>query len=149
MSASDDAAVVARILEAFSARDFGATSGLAGDLVDMTSGRKISGPAGLEEYWNGWIGAFPDGKLEITKNAAAEDGTVVTEFRARGTNKGPMALGGQQIPATGRKVDVMFCQVSTVRDGKIVDARLYYDGMTLATQLGILPQSQAAQSGTR
>jgi ketosteroid isomerase-like protein len=29
-------------------------------------------------------------------------------------------------------------QVSRVRDGKIVDARLYYDGMTFATQLGMV-----------
>jgi predicted ester cyclase len=139
MSAADNATVVARTLEGFNARDYGATSGVSGDLIDMPSGQRISGPAGLEQYWNGWIGAFPDGKVEITKNAAAEDGTVVTEFRARGVNNGPMTMGGQQLPPTGKAVDVMFCQVSTVRDGKIVDARLYYDGMTFATQLGMMP----------
>ena len=146
MSAADSAAVVARTLEAFNARDYAGASGLAGDLIDMPNGNRVSGQAGLEQYWQGWIGAFPDGKVEITNNVAAEDGTVVTEFRARGTNNGPMTMGGQQLPATGRPVDVMFCQVSRVRDGKIVDARLYYDGMTFATQLGLLPQSQSAAS---
>ena len=147
MSTKDNEAIVARTLEGFNARDYGQTSGLLGDLIDMPSGNRISGPAGLEQYWKGWIGAFPDGKVEITKNVGAEDGTVVTEFRARGTNNGPMMMGGQQLPATGRPVDVMFCQVSTVRDDKIVDARLYYDGMTFATQLGLMPQATGSAAG--
>jgi ketosteroid isomerase-like protein len=41
----------------------------------------------------------------------------------------------------------MFCQVSTVRDGKIVDGRLYYDGMTFATQLGLMPQGAGSAAG--
>ena len=147
MSTSDNAAIVARQLAAFNQRDYSATSLLSGQLTDMPSGQTLAGAAGLEQYWNGWIGAFPDGKVEITKNVGAEDGTVVTEFRARGTNNGAMTMGGQQLPPTGRPVDVMFCQVATVRDGKVVDARLYYDGMTFATQLGLMPQATGAAAG--
>jgi ketosteroid isomerase-like protein len=144
MSAKDNESIVARQLEAFNQRDYSATGLLSGQLKDMPSGNTVSGPAGLEGYWNGWIGAFPDGKVEVTKNVGAEDGTVVTEFRARGINSGSMNMGGQQLPPTNRPIDVMFCQVATVRDGKIVDARLYYDGMTFATQLGMVPGGQAA-----
>jgi predicted ester cyclase len=147
MSAKDNEAVVARQLEAFNQRDYSGTSTLSGQLKDMPSGNSVSGAAGLEGYWNGWIGAFPDGKVEITKNVGAEDGTVVTEFRARGTNNGPMTMGGQQLPPTGRPIDVMFCQVATVRDEKIVDARLYYDGMSFATQLGLMPQAAGSAAG--
>lgn len=140
MSARDNEAIVARQIEAFNQRDYSATALLSGQLKDIPSGNTVSGASGLQGYWNGWLGAFPDGNVEITRNAGAEDGTVVTEFRARGINNGPMNMGGQQLPPTGRPVDVMFCQVATVRDGKITDIRLYYDAMTFATQLGLMPQ---------
>jgi predicted ester cyclase len=145
MSTADNAALIAKLLEGFNARDFGATSGLTGDLVDVPSGQRMSGSTGLQQYWQAWIGAFPDGKIEILKNVGAEDGTVVTEFRARGTNNGPMTMGGQQMPATGKAVDVVFCQVATVKDGKITEARVYYDAMTFATQLGLMPQGAGAR----
>ena len=147
MSAKDNEAIVARQLDGFNQRDYSQTALLTGELKDMPSGNTVSGAKGLEGYWNGWIGAFPDGKVEIVKNVGAEDGTVVTEFRARGNNTGSMPMGGQQLPPTGRPVDVMFCQVATVRDGKILDARLYYDGMSFATQLGLM--SQGAGSAAR
>jgi predicted ester cyclase len=147
MSAKDNEAIVAAQLEAFNRRDFSATSVLSGQLMDVPSGQMASGAAGLEQYWNSWISAFPDGQVEVVRNVGAEDGTVVTEFRARGTNSGSMNMGGQQVPPTGRQVDVMFCQVATVRKGKIEDARLYYDGMTFATQLGLMPQATAAAAG--
>jgi predicted ester cyclase len=143
MSAADNAGVVAKVLGGFNARDFGATVGLTGDLLDVPSGQKMSGSAGLQQYWQAWIGAFPDAKVEILKNVGAEDGTVVTEFRARGTNNGPMTMGGQQIPATGKPVDIVFCQVSTVKDGTITEARLYYDAMAFGTQLGLMPPQGA------
>ena len=145
MSAADNAAVVAKILDGFNARDYNATSAQTGDLLDVPSGQKMSGATGLQQYWQSWIGAFPDGKLEILKNVGAEDGTVVTEFRARGTNSGPMTMGGQQMPATGKPVDVVFCQVATVKDGKVTEVRLYYDAMTFASQLGLLPQGAGAR----
>jgi ketosteroid isomerase-like protein len=147
MSAKDNEALVAHQLEAFNQRDYGATSILSGQLTDMPSGQTMSGPAGLEQYWKAWASAFPDGKVEMVKNVGAEDGTVVTEFRARGTNTGPMTLGGQQLPATGRPVEVMFCQVARVRDGAITEARLYYDGMTFAAQLGLMPQPAGSTVG--
>jgi ketosteroid isomerase-like protein len=147
MSAKDNEALIAQELEAFNQRDYGATRMLTGQLTDMPSGQTMSGPEGLEQYWKSWTGAFPDGKIELVKNAASEDGTVVTEFRARGTNTGPMMLGGQQVPSTGRPVDVMFCQVATVRDGSITEARLYYDAMTFAAQLGLMPQPAASAAG--
>jgi predicted ester cyclase len=147
MSAKDNEAIVAKQLDGFNQRDYSLTALLAGQLKDMPSGNTVSGAQGLEGYWNGWIGAFPDGKVEITKNVGAEDGTVVTEFRARGVNNGSMNMGGQELPPTGRPIDVMFCQVATVRDGKIVDARLYYDGMTFATQLGMMPQGAGSAAG--
>jgi hypothetical protein len=56
---------------------------------------------------------------------------------------------GQQVPATGRRVDVPFCQVAHIRDGKVQGAKLYYGSMTLLGQLGLLPQGQAAPSNAR
>ena|SRR5690348_1901926 len=147
MSPRENEALIVRQLEAFNQRDYSGASTLRGTLTDMPSGQTASGAAGLEQYWKGWISAFPDGKVEVVRNVGAEDGTVVTEFRARGTNSGSMMMGGQQMPPTGRTVEVMFCQVATVRDGGISEARLYYDAMTFAAQLGLMPQPSASAAG--
>ncbi len=80
----------------------------------------------------------------MVRNVSAEDGTILTEFRARGTNSGPMNMGAGEQPPTGRPIDVMFCQVAVVRDGTIADVRLYYDAMTFASQLGLMPSTAAA-----
>ena len=147
MSARDNEAVIARMLEGYNQRDYGATSLMSGQFMDVPSGQTSSGAAGLEQYWKSWLGAFPEGKIEVVRNVGAEDGTVVTEFRARGVNSGPMTMAGQQMPATGRSVDVMFCEVAMVRDGKVQEARLYYDAMTFAAQLGLLPQPAGSAAG--
>jgi ketosteroid isomerase-like protein len=37
--------------------------------------------------------------------------------------------------------------VATIRDGKITEARLYYDSMTFATQLGLMSQAAGSAAG--
>jgi ketosteroid isomerase-like protein len=68
----------------------------------------------------------------------ADEEGVVVEFRGRGTHTGPLANPAGDIRATGRKVDIPFCQVYRLKGGKIVSSRLYFDTATMMGQLGLL-----------
>ena len=148
MSAADSLACVSANFDAFNARDLergGNMLSASAELLDVPSNQRFIGPEGLRQYWQSWYSAFSDGKVEGVNSHASEDGTVVTEFFGRGTHDGTLVgPGGQSLPATGRRVDVRFCQVATVRDNKITDARLYWDMMTMLAQLGALPTPMAA-----
>lgn len=138
------------LVTAFNARDFDALGKLVTpsyELLDVPSGTKLIGPEGQRRYWQGWLIAFPDGKIENVKHTASADGTVVTEFVGKGTQHGPLAgPGGQQIPATGRRVEVPFCQVARVSGGQVTSARVYYDLATMLAQLGLGAPASATQA---
>ena len=148
MSAAESLACVNANFDAFNARDAERGGNMltpSAEVLDVATNQRFTGPDGLRQYWQGWYSAFSDGKVEIINSRASEDGTVVTEFFGRGTHDGTLVgPDGQSLPATGRRVDVRFCQVATVRDNKITDARLYWDMMTMLGQLGALPTPAGA-----
>jgi predicted ester cyclase len=149
MSAAESQACVNANFDAFNARDLERGGNMLtprAELLDVATNQRFVGPDGLRQYWQGWYSAFSDGKAEIIKSRASEDGTVVTEFVGRGTQDGTLTgPSGQSVPPTRRKVEVRFCQVATVRDNKITEARIYWDMMTMLGQLGALP----TPAGTR
>jgi SnoaL-like protein len=90
-----------------------------------------------------------------TDNATGETFKGVDEFRAwldswfdvvhqsveRATNKGPLG----PLPATGRSMSLPFCEVWRLdTEGRIVAGDLYYDQLSLMTQLGHI-QSPSAE----
>ena len=50
---------------------------------------------------------------------------------------GPMVMGGETIPPTGKKIEIDFCTVARWHDGQIVEENLFYDVVGMLTQLGI------------
>jgi len=80
--------------------------------------------------------AFPDLKLTITNQYTDGDVSVV-EFTATGTHQAEL----EGIPATGRSVTVKVADVVTVRDGKVLGEREYYDQLGMMQQLGVIPES--------
>ena len=149
MSAAEGLACVSANFDAFNARDVERGGNMltgSAELLDVASNQRFTGPDGLRQYWQGWFGAFSDGKVEVVNSHASDDGTVVTEFVGRGTHDGTLVgPGGQSVPATGRQVNVSFCQVATVQDNKITGARVYWDMMTMLGQLGALPTPVGAR----
>lgn len=137
----DAARVIVANFAAFDAHDLDAGARMIAPdamLQDVALGLNLVGPAGLRQYWQGWLAGFPDGRTEVLKVAAADDGTVVTEFIAKGTHRGPLAgPGGRVIPATGRPTNTRFCQVATVKGDQITGARIYFDLVGFLAQLGI------------
>lgn len=71
------------------------------------------------------------------------DDYAVVEFIGRGTNTGPLATPQVEVPATGHKVEIPFCDVHRIEDGKITNGRSYFDMATMMRQLGLLPEAAA------
>lgn len=141
-----DTATIARtVYEAFNDRDFERASALMsddGEWVNVPTDERFEGRDGIRRDLEQWANAFPDGRVEITRVRAGDDWAVV-EFTGRGTNTGPLATPAGEMPATGRRVELPFCDVLDIRDGKIFRGRSYFDMASMMRQLGLMPEVPA------
>ena len=108
------------------------------EVIDIPSGITSRGPDGYKQVILFFEEGFPDSRIEITNLFASEDQAVV-EFVGRGTNTGPLHMPRGDVPPTGRAVELRFCDVYRVRNGKIVSYRSYYDLFSFLQQLGLIP----------
>lgn len=106
--------------------------------VQAPGGMSLAGREAIDTFWNTWHDAFPDNHLNTVGIYGDERGGVL-EGRFTGTHTGPLRVPTGEIPATGRSVDVRFCEVHRVDGGKIVDSHLYFDQLDMLTQLGQVP----------
>ena len=95
-------------------------------------GQRVAGiEEGLVAGWTSFAESFPDGTYKV--NSVYVDGdTVVTEFRFTGTHKGEFA----GITPTGNQVEIDFCNLMHLQDGKVVSERDYFDTQGLMAQIG-------------
>ena len=146
MGADRNEAVARSYYDAWNRRDFDAERATLADDVVVTvvgTGERLEGAADVVEAEKGWAVAFEDGTVEIDHVVVAGD-TVVVEYTGRGTHTGPLQTPDGEVPATGRTGSLGFCDVITIRNGKIAEMRAYFDTMSLMVQLGLLPESAAA-----
>ena len=108
------------------------------ELLNVPLSVTLRGLQGFKQFLQGWATAFPDSKVEITSLFATESQAVV-EFIGRGTQTGPLMGPSGEIPPTGRKVELRFCDVHRIKNGKIVSLHSYYDALGLMQQLGLVP----------
>lgn len=136
------------LYDAFNRRDFDSLERLASPSATMTNiatGEVFRGAKGFRTYAENWSRAFPDARAEIDRVIANDDG-VVTEFTGSGTHKGVLAGPGGTIQPTGRRLNLRFVESLLVRDGKILEGRVYFDSLGMMSQLGIGPQLGSQQA---
>jgi steroid delta-isomerase-like uncharacterized protein len=142
----DSEGTIRKLFDGFNNKDYDAIEALVADdfeLIDVGSGQKYRGRQGARQNAEGWLTAFPDVDIELL-NVVASGDWAVAEAVGRGTHSGPMQTPMGEVPPTGTKVELHFCSVVKVRDGKIVEERDYYDAMTIASQLGLMPEPAAS-----
>jgi len=114
---------------------------------DVVTHAPGSGPlTGIEPfvaYGQGFLRAFPDGRIQRDRYLESGD-RVVVEGRFTGTNTGPLQTPAGELPPTGRAMVLPFADVFRVVDGKITEHRIYYDTLGLLAQLGLVPEPTAA-----
>jgi steroid delta-isomerase-like uncharacterized protein len=132
--------MIRSLYDAFNSRNFdqGATL-LTPDVCwqDVATGRQFEGHEGYKQFMGSWSGAFPDAQVEVS-NVVVSNGYATAEFHGRGTHTGPLQTPAGAIPPTGRRVDIPFCEVLELKDGRIASARTYFDSATMLRQLGLI-----------
>jgi steroid delta-isomerase-like uncharacterized protein len=105
----------------------------------------VTGIEAFLAFATGFKQAFPDLRWEMRELIEGSD-TVVVEGLFLGTNTGPMVGPWGSIPATGKRIKLPFCDIWKVRNGRIIENRIYYDQVTFLGQLGLLMSPQEAGS---
>ena len=142
----DSASIIRKLFDAFNSKDLDAIQAMATDdfeLIDVAGGEKFHGREGARKNAEGWFTAFPDVEIELL-NVIASGDWAFTEAVGRGTHSGTMHTPMGEVSPTGKHIEVHFCTVIKARDGKISESRDYYDAMTFATQLGLMPEPAAS-----
>jgi steroid delta-isomerase-like uncharacterized protein len=115
----------------------------APDLVFVEPGGTIRGIDGFLGHGQGFVAAFPDSQMEVTA-LIDSGGHAVAEGVYCGTHTGPLATPQGEVPPTGRALRLPICLVFEVTAGRIASNHAYYDQMTFAAQLGLLPEPAPA-----
>ncbi len=128
---------------AFNTRDFDSCLRLMSeDLVyqDNPRGVTIRGREGFRRFMEEWATAFTNAEVSDPVYIDAGD-TVVAEFVGRGVNDGSFG----PFPPTGRQMRVPFCELFRFNDkGEMVSGGIYYDQLSILTQLGHMQQTTGA-----
>jgi predicted ester cyclase len=84
--------------------------------------------------WKSWFSIFPDATCEVHSLVSLGD-TVVARGTGRGTHRGVFNSPAGVLEPTGRAMQVSFCDVYRLENGKIVHADSYFDFYGLLRQL--------------
>jgi ketosteroid isomerase-like protein len=128
--------------EAFNSRDWDGMRALTSpDVVFSDRARGLTA-RGFDDFL-AWVREWPTGMSDarVDEPQYLDAGThSICRFRGRGVNDGPMG----PVEGTGLPVDIAFCEIVRVDGDRIVEGEMYYDVMTLMTQLGVVQAPAAA-----
>ena len=130
-----------RYVDLYNLRDLdGCVELFAEDAVQVAPEGTFEGRSRIRERLAGQVTACPDMRLSV--GSFVEEGdTFADEWSFAGTHTGPFTLpGGIELAPTGKHVEIKGIEYVQVRDGEIINRHLYYDFLSLAAQLGLLPQ---------
>ncbi len=138
-SSTSPAEVAAGIFQALGRRDLDAVADLQHDEVvdDFVAVGVYRGKPAVRAFFEELFAALPDGTLTPERITAHGDHATV-QWRIAGTFSGRPFQG---IQATGRRVDVRGVDVMHIVDGRLLDNTIYYDGLSFARQIGLLPSA--------
>lgn len=100
---------------------------------------EVHGRDKIVEYWRDMTDAVPNSLYEPVHSYEVGD-TAIDEGFWGGKNTGPIHLpAGGTLPATQKNIHIRGVDLATVKNGKIVNYRLYFDQAEFMTQLGLTP----------
>jgi steroid delta-isomerase-like uncharacterized protein len=89
----------------------------------------------LRGHFASMFAAMPDARTTVTRLIAGEQSCAV-EWRLEGTLDGAPFMG---IEPTGKHVELRGFDLFELEDGNLVSNTAYFDGMSFARQIGMLP----------
>jgi steroid delta-isomerase-like uncharacterized protein len=130
--------------EAFNQRDFETMTRQYAERISWTDnarGRTFTTPQEFrDDFLAGWVRSSSDIRVSDPRYLDAGQAVVCT-FTVTGTHDGPLG----PFPATGRAFALPLCELWHFdAGGRVVGGDLYYDQVSLLTQLGLMPQPSSA-----
>ena len=132
-------------VERYNAGDLDAVMDLyAEDSVQLMPDGVFEGRSVIRERLAQELNAFSDVAHRVESFVEQGD-TFADEWTFVGTHTSPFVLpDGNEVPATGRRVEIRGMEFVQMRDGKIVVDNLYYDTTGVLAQLGLVPEAVTA-----
>jgi len=129
-----------RFVAAFNAHDEHALLALHADDIKFNApgGFKATNAKDATAFAMTWLNAFPNGKMTV-RTEITSGPWVVQEVAMEGTHTAPLQSPTGPIPATHKKVTGYGVQLLRVENGKIAEARIYFDQLDQMSQLGLIP----------
>ncbi len=129
-----------RFVTAFNAHDEKALAALHADDINFNAPGdfKATNAKDATAYATTWLKAFPDGKMKV-RSEITSGPWVVQEIQMEGTHTAPLDTPTGPIAPTYKKVVGYGVQLLRVEDGKIAEARIYFDQLDQMKQLGLMP----------
>ncbi len=129
-----------RFVAAFNAHDEQALHALHADDIKFNApgGFKATNAKDATGFAMTWLKAFPDGKMKV-RTEITSGPWVVQEILMEGTHTAPLESPTGPIAPTYKKVAGYGVQLLRVENGKIAEARIYFDQLEQMRQLGLMP----------
>ena len=102
--------------------------------LDVPFNYTTYGENSIIDPWVSWFGIFPDATCEVKSLAELGD-YVIAQGIGRGTHKGDFNSPAGLLKPSGVAMQVNFCDVYKLKDGKIQRADSYFDFYGLLMQL--------------
>ena len=128
--------------EALANRDTGAMAGhwRADGVDDLVPLGPLRGTDEIVAFFRELFQAVPDAETVVTRVVAGETQAAV-EWRMNGHFTGAPFQG---VDPTGRHVEIRGLDLLEIEDGQIVGNTAYYDGMSFARQIGLMPPENSS-----
>ncbi|MEV6062903.1 ester cyclase [Nocardia asteroides] len=117
-----------------------AASPFGDDVASVFPSGPLAGIEGLRGMITAFITAFPGMRIE-RRNVWVDGDTAIAEIVFHGVHTGPLATAQGEVPPSGRELTFPLIDTFTLRDGKVVEHRGYWDNVTFLTQLGLMPEA--------
>ena len=129
-----------RFVAAFNAHDETALEALHAEDIKFNApgGFKATNAKDATAYSTTWLKAFPDGQMKV-RSEITSGPWVVQEILMEGTHTAPLESPSGAIAPTYKKVVGNGVHLLRVEDGKIAEARIYFDQLDQMRQLGLMP----------
>jgi predicted ester cyclase len=129
-----------RFVAAFNAHDEKALDALHAENIKFNApgGFKATNAKDATAFAMTWLKAFPDGKMKV-RSEITSGPWVVQEILMEGTHTAPLESPTGTIKPTYKKVTGYGVQLLRVENGKVAEARIYFDQLDQMQQLGLIP----------
>jgi ketosteroid isomerase-like protein len=132
-----NSARIRQLYAAVNAKDLATIEGFGAEhseWLDVPFDFTSRGVRAIIDPWKSWFDIFPDATCEVRSLVALGD-HVVAQGIGRGTHLGTFHSPAGVIEPTGARMQVNFCDVYRLREGKIERADSYFDFYGLMQQL--------------